>query len=115
MMAEDGIEPSMRPPRDPGRNGNCSVPAAPSGSRISISDCHNPYLQLRVTDRGSKSFVVRKRIGCRMVRLALGSFQAMTVEQARKCAALHCTALAEMFGGVNPHRETRAGKARDGT
>jgi hypothetical protein len=49
---------------------------------------------LRVT-QGRKSFILEKRIRGRMRRLTLGPYGPLTVDQARKLAAMHVGAIAQ--------------------
>jgi len=78
------------------------------GKRLTIYDTETPKLALRVTAAGSKTFYVVKRAGASMAWVKLGTFPEMTVEQARKAAAL---ALGEFASGANPAAARRAFKA----
>lgn len=79
-----------------------------AGKRLTIYDTETPKLALRVTAAGTKTFYVVKRAGASMAWVKLGTFPEMTVEQARKAAAL---ALGEFASGANPAAARRAFKA----
>ena len=79
-----------------------------SGKRLTIYDTETPKLALRATAAGTKTFYVVKRAGASMAWVKLGTFPDMTVEQARKAAAL---ALGEFASGANPAAARRAFKA----
>ncbi|MCP5305269.1 MAG: integrase family protein [Chromatiaceae bacterium] len=59
---------------------------------------------LRVTARGAKSFIVEKRIGRKTRRNTIGSYPALTVDQARKLAQ---QLLGKIASGVDPLAEKR--------
>jgi integrase len=65
-----------------------SVKAAPKGKRSSYPDAVVPGLVLRVTDKGSKTFAVWKRLAGKPSpsALALGSFPGMSLADAREKA-----------------------------
>jgi len=64
------------------------LPTPDTGKRKVYHDTKAQGLQLRVSATGSKTFSVYRRIkGGQPERITLGSFPAMTVEQARKSAA----------------------------
>lgn len=79
-----------------------------AGKRLTIYDTEVPKLALRATAAGSKTFYVVKRAGASVAWVKLGTFPEMTVEQARKAAAL---ALGEFASGANPAAARRAFKA----
>jgi integrase len=66
-------------------------------------------LLVSVTDNGVKSFLVRKKVNGKSVRVTLGRFPEMTIEQARRHAQ---AALSRLADGVNPNTEKRAEKVR---
>ena len=83
----------------------------PEKNRITYHDLHKQAagLQLRVTPNGAKSFCVFRRTrGGRPERVTLGSYPEMTIDQARRQAALINAAIAE---GSNPAEVKRAHKA----
>lgn len=63
-----------------------ALPAAPEGKRDYYEDPKHRALRLRVsvTDRGSKSWVVQRRIQGRVSRITLGQFPDLTPENAIK-------------------------------
>ena len=79
-----------------------------AGKRLTLYDTEVPKLALRATAAGTKTFYVVKRAGASMAWVKLGTFPDMTVEQARKAAAL---ALGEFASGANPAAARRAFKA----
>ncbi len=84
-----------------------ALPLPAQGKRLTIYDTETPKLALRATHTGSKTFYVVKRAGASMAWVKLGTFPEMTVEQARKAAAL---ALSEFANGANPAEAKRAFK-----
>lgn len=65
-----------------------ALPIPAKGERATYHDTKTPGLQLRVTSAGAKTFVVRRRVSNgEAERVTLGSYPAMTPEQARKKAA----------------------------
>lgn len=82
------------------------LPTPEAGKRKVYHDTKAQGLQLRVSATGSKTFSVYRRIkGGQPERITLGSFPAMTVEQARKSAA---AINAEIEAGANPAKARRA-------
>lgn len=63
-----------------------SLPVAESGKRYCVYDIRCPYLAIRVTDTGVKSFVLMRRCKNKVVRVTLGRFPVMTIDLARKVA-----------------------------
>lgn len=83
-----------------------AIPTPSSGKRDTYLDSKTPGLQLRVTETGAKTFSLYRRIkGGQPERITLGKFPAMTVEQARKQAAIINASIAE---GANPAEAKRA-------
>lgn len=83
-----------------------SLPLPEAGKRDTYHDTKATGLQLRVTATGAKTFSVYRRLkGGPPERVTLGKFPAMTVEQARKAAAL---VNAEIEKGENPAAAKRA-------
>lgn len=85
-----------------------SLPVPENGKRLYFYDEKVHSLILGITATGNKSFQVRKKINGRSVRVTLGKFPAMTIEQARKQANAE---IAKMEGGINPNAEKRQFKA----
>lgn len=83
-----------------------AIPTPSSGKRDTYLDSKTPGLQLRVTETGAKTFSLYRRIkGGQPERVTLGKFPAMTVEQARKQAAIINASIAD---GANPAEAKRA-------
>ena len=91
-----------------GKNELKALELPEAGKRLTLYDTETPKLALRVTAAGTKTFYVVKRAGASMAWVKLGIFPDMTVEQARKAAAL---ALGEFASGANPAAARRAFKA----
>lgn len=85
------------------------LPFAASGTRAIYHDAHKESagLQLRVTAT-AKTFFVQKRVNGVPERVTLGSFPDMTIEQARKKAAVVKSEIAQ---GKNPTELERARRA----
>ena len=79
--------------------------AFPASGQVLVRDSELRGFALRVT-RGSKSFVLEKRIRGRMRRFTLGPYGPLTVEQARVLAS---TRIGEIARGEDPAeiRQTR--------
>lgn len=82
--------------------------APPEKGRATYRDSILPGLQLRVTRTGHKSFVVFKKMKGRPIRITLGTFPPVTVEQARK---LSLKILNEISEGRDPNEAIRAERA----
>jgi integrase len=78
-----------------------------TGARATYYDQEVSKLALRVTAVGTKSFYIVKRVGADMVWFKLGVFPEMTVEQARREAAV---ALGNFAGQENPAEIRRVAK-----
>ncbi|WP_428609538.1 tyrosine-type recombinase/integrase [Sedimenticola sp.] len=74
-----------------------------------IRDAELPGFALRITQKGTKSFIVEKRIKGRVRRITLGKFGPLTVEQARRKAQME---LAQIAMGNDPIAEKRTREAR---
>ena len=80
----------------------------PASGRAYLWDL-NPGLAVEITPTGNKAFkLIRKHKG-KKVKVTLGRYPAMTVEQARNAAKL---ALAEMVKGENPNTVKKESRAR---
>lgn len=85
-----------------------NLPLPEAGKRNEYSDDRVPDLRLRVTSTGAKSFCVFKRVrGGSPIRETLGSYPAMTIDQARTKAA---EVVANIAGGANPSEVRRAAR-----
>jgi len=76
-----------------------NLPLAEPGSRPVYHDDKVVGLSLRITEKGIKSFVVRKRVNGQPKMNTLGRYPAMTIEQARDAAR---SVLNSFSVGVNP-------------
>lgn len=82
-----------------------NLPLPPTGSRATYHDTRIGGLQLRVTDRGVKTFCVYRRVRFGPPeRITLGRFPDLTVEQARTRAQAINAAIAQ---GENPAEAVR--------
>lgn len=81
----------------------------PASGRVEYQDGKTPGLKIRVTANNIKTFCVLKRVkGGSPLRTTLGRFPDMSIEQARRQAAV---ILAEIAEGGNPAEVKRALKA----
>lgn len=78
------------------------LPNAEKGTRYMIYDTEIPKLAIRVTDTGSKSFVVLKLFNYKTLKVTLGKYPEMTIFNARKKAMEELNKIAE---GINPNDE----------
>jgi integrase len=76
----------------------------PDSGRLYLSDGKTPGLQLVVTATGHKSFYSYRKISGRPERVLLGKFPELTVENARKAAAV---VNGQIAAGVNPQEKRR--------
>lgn len=81
----------------------------PEAGRVTYKDSEIKGLQLRVSYTGTKSFLIYKKLNGRPIRVTLGQFPSMTVEQARKNAQLE---IAKMFNGIDPNQAKKAKRNR---
>ncbi len=81
-----------------------NLPDAKAGKRDTYHDDKVNGLSLRVTSKGIKSFVIRKRIQGRLAMNTLGRYPAMTIDQAREAAR---DVLNAYSVGTNPNKEQR--------
>lgn len=80
----------------------------PSTGRVEYRDAVTPGLVLRVTANGAKSFsLFRRGVDGRPVRVTLGAFPAMTVEQAQRRTR---QMLADIGNGVDPREARRTAR-----
>ena len=87
-----------------------NLPPAPAGKRVTYHDTVTPGLELRVTETGTKTFVLRRRVrGKEAERVKLGYFPDITPDQARALADEHRPT---MVAGRSVNAERRAEKAR---
>lgn len=76
----------------------------PKDKRYYFYDTKVQGLELMVTHQGTKSFKVYRKLGATPIRVSLGKYPQMTVEEARKKAQ---QVIAEMIGGKNPNQEKK--------
>lgn len=77
---------------------------APESGRSFIADSKVPGLLVQITPAGTKSFQIYRKANGKPVRVTLGRYPDMTIEQARKAGM---EALSKMAGGTNPNEEKR--------
>ncbi|MCU7803182.1 MAG: integrase family protein [Candidatus Thiodiazotropha sp. (ex Lucinoma borealis)] len=85
------------------------APIPTAKKQLFIRDSLLPGFGLRVTDKGTKSFIVEKRVGGRVRRQTLGRFGPLTVEQARREAQKQ---LGKIAMGIDPIAEKKTRKAK---
>ena len=76
----------------------------PKDKRYYLYDTKVQGLELMITHQGSKSFKVYRKVGATPVRVSLGKYPQMTVEEARRSAQI---VIAEMISGKNPNQEKK--------
>ena len=79
-------------------------------SREYFYDAKVNGLSLQVTQKGTKSFQVYRKIDGIPVRVTLGRFPDMTIDQARRMAMKK---LSDMAEGINPNTEKKKQKAQE--
>jgi integrase len=80
------------------------IAPAPTGKRLYFYDIKIRGLELMVTEQGSKSFKVYRKFNGKPVRVTLGKYPEMTVENARNEAQ---RVIAEMLKGSNPNEDKK--------
>jgi integrase len=82
-----------------------ALPFADAGQRVTYHDAHKNAagLQLRISTT-AKTFIIQRRVNGKPERVRLGAFPSMTIEQARKNAAMVNAAVA---AGESPAAEKR--------
>ncbi len=81
---------------------------ADNGTEPSFYDLKQPGLMIRIRKSGRKSFEVRKKIKGKAVRIVLGVYPDMTIEQARNAAR---SAINKASEGKNPSKQVDAKRA----
>ena len=81
----------------------------PETGRTTYRDTKLPGLQLRVSNNGTKTFCLRSNVNRKTVRVTLGRFPKLTVEQARKQAKIQ---LSVIVTGKNPNQVKKADTAK---
>ncbi|MCL4486329.1 MAG: site-specific integrase [Nitrospirae bacterium] len=79
-----------------------SLPSPQKGKRMEYQDDEG-FLRLRITDAGTRTFLVLKRIGGNTSRIVIGRFPEWTIEQARAKALEIARDISVL--GKNPNRE----------
>jgi integrase len=74
------------------------------GKRLYVYDTKVRGLELMVTEHGAKSFKVYRKFNDKPIRVTLGKYPEMTVEQARNEAQ---RVISEMIKGKNPNEEKK--------
>ncbi len=74
------------------------------GKRLYVYDTKVRGLEMMVTDQGAKSFKVYRKFNNKPIRVTLGKYPEITVEQARNKAQ---RVIAEMIKGKNPNQEKK--------
>jgi integrase len=86
-----------------------TLPVPDSGERKSYSDEKVPGLLLRVTHTGIKTFLVYRKVKSKPVRVTIGRYPEVRIDQARRLAKRH---LADMAEGTNPNTKKKAARAK---
>ncbi len=86
-----------------------SFPVPEKSKRAYYYDTKTPGLTLQVTAAGTKTFQVYKWANNKAVRITLGKYPGMTIEQARKQTLQK---LAELADGINPNQKKKAEKVK---
>lgn len=86
------------------------LPLPAQGKRAEHHDANTPGLILRVTSTGKKTFAVYRWVDGTASRVTLGSYPAMTIEQARRKAA---EVNGEIAKGENPNARKKHLRAED--
>jgi integrase len=81
----------------------------PEKGRTYVHDTKVNGLVLQITPTGTRSFQAYRKINGKPVRVTLGRYPDMTIEQARKAAL---AALSKLAGGVNPNDEKKTERAK---
>lgn len=81
-----------------------TLPMPNKGKRMYYYDIKVRGLGIAVTDKGTKTFIVYKKIDGKPERITLGSFPAISIENARTLALEASTQIAK---GVNPNKERK--------
>jgi integrase len=79
----------------------------PGRDRVYLYDAKTPGLAFLITDKGSRTFYLYRRIDNRPERLKLGKYPGLTIEQARTNAAIENGKIAQ---GRNPQQERRTAR-----
>lgn len=80
------------------------LPLPPKDKRLYLYDTKVQGLELMVTHQGAKSFKVYRKLGESPIRVSLGKYPQMTIEEARLKAQ---KVIAEIISGKNPNAEKK--------
>ena len=86
-----------------------SLPLPEPRKRKSYSDDRVPGLLLRITHSGVKTFLVYRKVNNKPVRVTIGRYPDIAIEQARRLAKRN---LADMAEGKNPNSEKKMARAK---
>ena len=78
---------------------------APQDKRYSIGDPKTPGLRLMIYPTGKKAFILQRRIKGRPVRMKIGNYADISIENARKVASQHNSIIGI---GEDPYQEGQA-------
>lgn len=81
-----------------------AISLPPKDKRLYIYDTKVQGLELMITHQGAKSFKVYRKLGETPIRVSLGKYPQMTVEEARQKAQ---KVIAEIISGKNPNAEKK--------
>jgi integrase len=81
-----------------------SLPLPESGKRLYVYDTKVRGLELMITEQGTKSFKVYRKLNEKPIRVTLGRYPQLTIENARREAQ---KILAELNSGKNPNEEKK--------
>ncbi len=81
-----------------------ALPSPAVGKRLYVYDTKVRGLELMVTEQGAKSFKVYRKWNDKPIRVTLGKYPEMSVEQARQEAQ---KVISEMIKGKNPNEEKK--------
>ena len=81
-----------------------AAPNAPEGKRDEHRDVEARGLALRVTDSGSKSWVLLYSLNGKKNRLTLGAYPSITLARARELANEHKAKVAEGIDLIEPRK-----------
>lgn len=85
-----------------------NLPAAPAGKRDLYYDSRSQHLALRVTDKGTKTFMVYRWANGRPLKRIIGQFPVLSIEQARITAQVIDAALVQGLDPLEAKRKERA-------
>lgn len=80
------------------------LPLPPKDKRLYFYDKHVQGLELMITHQGAKSFKVYRKFQETPVRISLGKYPQMTIEEARRKAQ---KVISELISGKNPNEEKK--------